>query len=86
MQTENTNYDLTGTFGVRRFRVMRYWGNGKHSKVQIGDIFGKSEGWAIKEIGIIYKRLDVHSPQEMVMVALKRDIFTKLNCDLMMEV
>lgn len=86
MKTDNTNYDLTGTFDERRFRVFRYWAHGKLTKEQIGDIFKLSEGWAVNEIEEIYKRLDVHTRHGAVMKAWEQDVFTKLNSKLKMEV
>jgi len=85
METDNTNYDLTGTFDVRRFKVFRYWAHGELTKAQIGDVFHLSEAWAGNEIEEIYKRLNVHTRHGAVMKAWGTDIFTKLNCELKME-
>lgn len=86
METYNTNYDLTGTFEQRTFEVLRYWAHGKLTKVEIGDKFDLSEGWADKEIGIIYKTLNVHSRHGCVMYAWGNKIFTDLNWKLTMPI
>lgn len=71
--------DKTGLFENRQFNVLLYWAEGELTKVQIGDKFGLSEGWANKELRKIYKLLGVRTRQGAVMKAWKLKIFTVEN-------
>jgi DNA-binding CsgD family transcriptional regulator len=70
--------DLTHTLTNRQFAVLVFWAK-EYSKEQIADFFHLSEGWANKEIRIIYKLLGVCTRHGAVDKAWLLGIFTKEN-------
>lgn len=73
-----TPSDPTNTLTNRQFAVLVFWAN-EYTKQQIADFFHLSEGWANKEIRIIYKLLGVRTRHGAVDKAWRLGIFTKEN-------